>query len=176
MEPTVILLTILIGTLLVGLAAIWKELRLINSARRARRESEHVLIPMSTGLPVKPTQSIEVSGRAEDTFKPDRLAISNAGTTGGAQDWIVNDIKIAGKSIFLQSGDIPGDLFSTKAADSFLTFRTIEPGQSVRIIVTYIGRAEQGVPFFAALIGRRSSRKVSREKRRARDIVETATA
>ena len=112
------------------------------------------VLPLSTGVLVLPTQMCSVKGRVQsDGFWPDRLTISNAGTERGAADWIVNDIKIAGRSQFLQSGDIPGDVFATNAVNSFIHFEVAKTSMDVEIIVTYIGTNEKGCPFFAAIIG-----------------------
>ena len=112
------------------------------------------ILPLSSGVPVKPSQSIRITGRGQsDGFWPDQLNISNAGTLGGAADWIVNDIKIAGRSQFIQSGDIPGDMFATKAVNTFILFEVAKAGRDVEIIVTYIGKNEEGCPFFGAITG-----------------------
>ena len=177
MEISTMLPVILMGAILLGLVAIWRELRIVNGATRARRWSERVVLPMSASqAKVKPGQSAEITARGNHSFKPERIHISNAGTPGGAVDWIVNDIKLAGKSVFEQSGDIPGDMFATGAVNSFLTFRTIEPGQSVQMIVTYIGPKDDGVPFYASLVGTVARKKPSRDQRRDTTIVEAATA
>lgn len=84
---------------------------------------------------------------------PDRLSISNQGTAGGAADWIVNDIKVAGKSQFCQAGDIPGDLFKADALSSFVRFDVVKGALDVDLIVTYIGKNEEGCPFFGAISG-----------------------
>jgi hypothetical protein len=88
-----------------------------------------------------------------DGFWPDHLTISNAGTAGGAADWIVNDIKIGGKSQFLQSGDIPGDMFATNAVDSFVRFEAAKAGRAVELVVTYIGTTVGVCSIFAAITG-----------------------
>jgi hypothetical protein len=178
MENSAVLLMILTSAILIGLAAIWRELRMINGPARARHWSEYVILPMSSGKKVPRTESVQITARVDHTFKPQRLFISNAGTASGAADWVVNDIKLAGKSIFEQSGDIPGDMFATgpEVLDRFLTFRTIEPGQSVQIVVTYIGLTEGGAPFFAAMEGIHAQKRLSRNKRRDKAIVEVAAA
>lgn len=166
MENVAVLLMIILGVLLIGLAAIWRELRMINSPERDPRWGERALLPMSSGVKVPRNESSMITGRVDHTFNPQRVFISNAGTAGGAADWVVNDIRIAGKTIFAQPGDIPGDLFTTRTEvlDRFLTLRSIEPGQSVQIIVTYIGTAEEGVPFFAGVDGTLSPKKLWRNK------------
>jgi hypothetical protein len=112
------------------------------------------VLPLSSNTLVKPTQTVRITGRGQsDGFWPDQLNISNAGTDRGAADWVVNDIKIAGKSQFIQSGDIPGDMFATKAVNTFILFEVAKGGRDVELVVTYIGTNEKGCPFFGAITG-----------------------
>jgi hypothetical protein len=118
--------------------------------QRAGRE----VLPMSTGVAILPTQSAQITARPQRVaFRPERVFISAAGTTGGAADWIVNDIKIGNRSQFSQSGDIPGDMFATGAIDSFVSFETAQTAMDVVMVVTYIGSNESGVPFYASIVG-----------------------
>ena len=112
------------------------------------------ILPMSTGVPILPTQSAQITGRPQVlVFKIGRFVISNAGTAGGAADWIVNDIKIGNRSQFVQSGDVPGDLFATNAIDTFVRFESAQTAMDVVVVVTYIGLNESGAPFFGAMVG-----------------------
>ena len=112
------------------------------------------ILPMSTGVPILPTQSAQITGRPQTlVFKIGRFVISNAGTAGGAADWIVNDIKIGNRSQFVQSGDVPGDLFATNAIDTFVRFESVQTAMDVVVVVTYIGLNESGCPFFGAMVG-----------------------
>jgi hypothetical protein len=112
------------------------------------------ILPMSTGVPILPTQSAQITGRPQTlVFKIGRFVISNAGTAGGAADWIVNDIKIGNRSQFVQSGDVPGDLFATNAIDTFVRFESAQTAMDVVVVVTYIGLNESGAPFFGAMVG-----------------------
>jgi hypothetical protein len=109
---------------------------------------------MSTGVPILPTQSAQITGRPQTlVFKIGRFMISNAGTAGGAADWICNDIKIGNVSQFVQSGDVPGDLFSNNAIDTFVRFDPAQTAMDVVVVVTYIGLNESGCPFFGAMVG-----------------------
>jgi len=117
---------------------------------RAGRE----VLPMSTGVAILPTQSAQITARPQRVaFRPERVFISSAGTTGGAADWIVNDIKIGNRSQFSQSGDIPGDMFANTAIDGFVSFETAQTAMDVVMVVTYIGSNESGVPFYASIVG-----------------------
>jgi len=112
------------------------------------------ILPMSTGVPILPTQSAQITGRPQTlVFKIGRFVISNAGTSGGAADWIVNDIKIGNRSQFVQSGDVPGDIFANNAIDTFVRFDTAQTAMDVVVVVTYIGLNESGCPFFGAMVG-----------------------
>ena len=112
------------------------------------------ILPMSIGVPILPTQSAQITGRPQTlVFKIGRFVISNAGTAGGAADWIVNDIKIGNRSQFVQSGDVPGDLFATNAIDTFVRFESAQTAMDVVVVVTYIGLNESGAPFFGAMVG-----------------------
>jgi hypothetical protein len=117
---------------------------------RAGRE----VLPMSTGVAILPTQSAQITARPQRVaFRPERVFISAAGTSGGAADWVVNDIKIGNRSQFSQSGDVPGDMFATNAIDGFVSFETAQTAMDVVMVVTYIGLNESGVPFFGSIVG-----------------------
>ena len=109
---------------------------------------------MSTGVAILPTQSAQITARPQRVaFRPERVFISAAGTSGGAADWVVNDIKIGNRSQFSQSGDVPGDMFATNAIDGFVSFETAQTAMDVVLVVTYIGLNESGCPFFASMVG-----------------------
>ncbi len=111
-------------------------------------------LPLSSnGVNVMPTQTCRITGSVSNSFWPDRLAISDAGTEGGAADWIVNNIKIAGRSQFLRSGDAPGDMFAEDAGKAFIHFERAKTGTQVEIVVTYIGTNKEGCPFYASITG-----------------------
>ena len=117
---------------------------------RAGRE----VLPMSTGVAILPTQSAQITARPQRVaFRPERVFISAAGTSGGAADWVVNDIKIGNRSQFSQSGDVPGDMFATNAIDGFVSFETAQTAMDVVMVVTYIGLNESGCPFFGSVVG-----------------------
>src|ERR1700751_1419098 len=112
------------------------------------------ILPMSTGVPILPTQMAQITGRPQTlVYKIGRFMISNAGTAGGAADWIVNDIKIGNRSQFVQAGDVPGDLFASNTVDAFVRFESAQTAMDVAVNVTYIGLNESGCPFFGAMVG-----------------------
>jgi hypothetical protein len=99
---------------------------------------------------VLPSQSVSIKMPVKGPMRPARFVVSNAGTAGGAADWIICDIKLDGKSQFLQSGDMPGDLFATNAIDAFVRWHTCR--EQVEVTVKYIGLNKEGCPFFGALV------------------------
>jgi hypothetical protein len=164
----------LLCAIFIGLVAIWRELRVGNRNLRAKNRTERVVLPLSTSAKlVVPNQSVEITARADRHFKPERLFISDG--FGGAADWIVNDIRIGGQSVFAQSGDIPGDMFASSAVDSFLSFPIAEPGQAVSMIATYIGIETEGRPLYANMIGTRVLKREPRAKRREKELVTSAS-
>lgn len=130
------------------------------------------VLPFSIGVSILPGQSAEIKARPQRmAFRPERVFISGADPAykapwwkrmwpwyskpehNGAADWLVNDIKIGGRSQFSQAGDIPGDMFGTTAIDSFVSFETAQLGMDVVIVVTYIGACPKGHRFYGAMIG-----------------------
>jgi len=114
----------------------------------------HVVDGKRQCVAVKPTQSVTIKATPKVPFRPEKLLVSNAGTSAGAADWIVNDVRLDGQTVFLQSGDVPGDLFASNAVDSFIAWG--ECSKSMEIDVTYIGLNEEaGCPFFGSAVGSR---------------------
>lgn len=162
----------MMATVCVGLVAIWRELRVLGRAARAKHSTDRIVQPMSTHVHVLPTQQVQITGRPEVFFHPERIFISDG--FGGSKDWVVNDVKVGGKSVFAQSGDLPGDMFSSKAVDSLLSFPIVEPGQSIVIVATYVGSEATGVPLFASVIGTHVPHKRSRVERRKAALASAA--
>lgn len=114
------------------------------------------ILPMSTGIWILPRQSAQIRGRwltRDANFW--RLVISNAGTAGGAADWVVNTFRINDVSQFAKSGDVPADVFSPRAPDrNDFVWPTPLLGRSiVDLVVTYMGLNDRGCPFFGAMVG-----------------------
>ena len=63
----------------------------------------------------------------------DHLTIANA------KDWIVNDVQACGKSIFLQAGELPGEMFSNSAA---VILEPLAENDRVEVVATYVGSSE----------------------------------
>lgn len=108
------------------------------------------VLPIAIKRALKPAAKMTISARLDTALKIETLEISDEGTAGGAGDWIVSDFRVDGISQFAQSGDIPGDMFSTTAIDTFVKF---QPGKQIEIDVTYIGLEAEGVRFVGSFLG-----------------------
>ncbi len=115
------------------------------------------LLPMtSEGKLVNPNDRVTILGKPKIPFRPERLYVSGASTEAGTADWIVNDVRMDGKTVFLQPGDIPGDMFAASAIDSFVAWGECSKG--MEIDVTYIGKNPDGCAFYGSFIGARAAK------------------
>ncbi len=83
--------------------------------------------------------------RANETVKlPLRIAAPSLFvdrlTIAYAKNWVVNDIRVRGKSIFVQSGDMPGEMFSTEDTSN-TTLGPLAKKDIVEVVATYVGLA-----------------------------------
>ena len=110
-------------------------------------------LPLTAATPVKPGQCVSIKAEILLPFSPERIFVSeyDRGTGRGARDWIVNDIKVDGRSQFCQAGDIPGEMFSAGAVDGFVSFDVAT--KEVTLNVTYIGKDPEGMPFYGSMVG-----------------------
>lgn len=112
------------------------------------------IVPIASKISLKPLLKTTITARVQSApFQMDRLEIQNGETPGGAADWIVNDLRINSRSQFKQSGDVPGDLFSTKSIDSFIKLEACAIDNTIELDLTYIGLNEDGDIFTARLEG-----------------------
>jgi hypothetical protein len=84
-------------------------------------------------------------------FRPERIFVSGTFTAAGAADWIINDVRVDGKTQYINSGDLPGDMFASNAIDSFVSFQTCE--KEIEIDVTYMGTNPEGCVFYSSIVG-----------------------
>lgn len=106
------------------------------------------VLPITTKHKLLPTIATTITAVLDQLLEIDMLEIEDTATNG--RDWIVNDIRIDGLSQFIQSGDVPGDMFATNAIDRFVKFH---PGRRIELIVTYIGLDISGCCFTARISG-----------------------
>jgi hypothetical protein len=111
------------------------------------------VMPLHSGKALKPQEKATIRGelKRSSSFRPERVFVSGAGTSAGAADWVINDVRVDGKTQFIQDGDVPGDMFASNAIDGFVSFQRCE--KEIEMDVTYIGSNESGVPFYASVVG-----------------------
>ena len=103
-----------------------KVTRAPSATQDSRRISERATSPEArSGQPIKLPFDI-----VAPTLFVDRVSIANA------KDWIINDIRTCGKSIFVQAGDVPAVMFSE---DVRVILEPLKKGDLVYILATYIG-------------------------------------
>jgi hypothetical protein len=85
-------------------------------------------------------------------FRPERLVIGKGDSPHGAADWLVHNMIVGGRSQLMQSGALPGDMFAIDAADSFVTFETLQTGMDFCIDVSYQGTTA-AEPFYGSIMG-----------------------
>lgn len=114
------------------------------------------IIPLSSGgkLLKKKGKAAQMTARVNGpSFKPERFFISGSETPGGAADWLIHDISIAGRSQFAQAGDVPGDVFAANSVDCRIDLDVAQTGTDVVVVASYIGPNKKGAAFFGSIIG-----------------------
>jgi hypothetical protein len=104
-------------------------------------------LPISTDVPILATQSAKIDGQSRSAFLLERIVIADP------DDWIVNDIKIGYRSLFAQTGDLPGQAFSSRAVGCELTLEPV-PRVADFTIVTTRGEGKEAAGFFCGVQGR----------------------
>jgi len=106
-------------------------------------------LPMSTDIPIIPTQSVQITNRPARVFIPERLVIAEADT------WIIDNIRVGVRSQIAQSGAIPGQAFSIQAVGCDVTFDHVSQAVDFTIIATYVENGkEEGSGFLGGVQGR----------------------
>jgi hypothetical protein len=124
------------------------------SAVGRKPQQRSTIVPIASKTPLPLLTKTTITARVLNApFQLHRLEIDNTGTPGGAADWIIEDLRINGKTQFEQSGDIPGDLFATDAIDTFVKIEECDARNTIEIDVSYIGLNESGAVFSARLKG-----------------------
>jgi hypothetical protein len=104
------------------------------------------VLPIDSSGPIKTKATIQA--RLDAPLRIELLEI-DCGNDGA--DWTVHDVRVDSSSVFMRPGDpIPGDMFSTSAIDTFVTF---VPGKLLEIDVQYNGAAPAGIPFVGRILG-----------------------
>lgn len=117
-----------------------------GSAVGGRPAQRPTIVPVSSKA-AQPFTLTTIAARVENApFHIARINIDD-----GA-NWIVNDVRINGATQFVQSGDVPGDVFQANGIDEFINLTTCDAGQIIELAVTYIGIEKEAV-FSARLEG-----------------------
>lgn len=84
-----------------------------------------------------------------DYFRPMRIEIHDKRV-----DWTICDVRIGNRSVFLQAGEIPGDLFGSDVdVNDRMAFGIWHPGMDFEIHAKYIGKNPEGARFSCDVIG-----------------------
>jgi hypothetical protein len=105
-------------------------------------------LPMSTGVPILPTQSAQITARPQRDFLPERLVIADQ------DDWIVNDIRIGIRCQPAAFGDLPGQAFSSRTVGSHMTLDPVRVGQEFVMVTTRGEDCKESAGFFCGVQGR----------------------
>jgi hypothetical protein len=124
------------------------------TAMGSKPQQRFTIIPIASKSPLSPTAKTTITARVQSaSFQMARLEIGNEGALGSGADWIIEDLRINGRSQFAQAGPIPGDMFSMTSIDSFIKPEPCAAGNAIEIDVIYIGVNESGAIFTALLEG-----------------------
>jgi hypothetical protein len=117
--------------------------------RGAPTRADRITLPMSSGVPIVPNLSAQITSRPQSVaFRPERIIVGGAPNT-----WIINDIKVGNRSQFAQSGDVPGEMFAATTIDSYVSMETVQTSMDFVMVVTYVGPNEAGAPFVCGVLG-----------------------
>lgn len=134
--------------------AIREALRLSDADARdpLRPVPSRVVLPMSSEVNILPCTTAQITSSPQThAFRPERILLG-----GNPVDWLINDIKIDGKSQLLQDGDVPGEMFAAATIatiDSFVRLDAVAVGASFEITATFIGDSPAGAPFVCGVLG-----------------------
>ena len=103
------------------------------------RVADRVILPTSSGVTILQNMLTTLRLDLPDApFYLDRITIADAA------DWVVNDLKLRGRSLLMNSGDLPGVMFSGNQAARPLHVGLVAPGDEVHLTATYVGGRETG--------------------------------
>jgi hypothetical protein len=118
-----------------------------------------VILPMSTGIPILPSTSAQITGRCQPPdgyfrgIGPRQGFIAERIVVEGGADWVFNDVRIGRTSQFAQVGDVPGLAFSSGTLGGAVSFDAAQAGIDVAIVTTHIGPCEVGAAFVCGILG-----------------------
>lgn len=106
-------------------------------------------LPMSSGVPVPPAQSVQITSRPQCDFLPERLVISNS------DDWTVNDLIIGIRCQVAARGDLPGQTFASRSVGSHMILDPVHMGQEFVMVTTRDVNCKEEANFVCGVQGRR---------------------
>ncbi len=98
-------------------------------------------LAVNSGARVRQGASVQIDHTCAQSVEVHQLVIEDGG------DWIIHDVEIDERSTFVQSGDLPGEMFLSDVLDSFASFGVIRNQSHVRIHATYVGYDPEGSVF-----------------------------
>jgi len=114
---------------------------------RTPRETSYFL-PMSTGVPVLPTQTAQITGRPQRSFVADRVVVATPDA------WVVNEVRVGNRSQLVQGGDIPALAFASRAAGCRVIMDAVQTRMDFVVVATYAGSQDGGECFCCGVQGR----------------------
>jgi hypothetical protein len=115
-------------------------------------------IHMASDRPIKPMEEFRLRtagpsqlwDRLKDGLWPEQIVLD----VENAADWAVNDIRLHGKSLLLQSGDLPGIMFAWHPGSPPLEIDHLtRSGDDLEVVATYLGPNPDGAVLQVRLSG-----------------------
>ena len=112
-------------------------------------EPHRVVLPMCSGVAIRPDHSAQITACPQsNAFRPERVLIC-----GDASRWVVNEIKVGRHSQLLESGELPGEAFSSVAQGAEVLLDRVPTAGNFTMLVTYVGPCAEGEPFLCTAFG-----------------------
>ena len=102
-----------------------------STSRRGRKKI--ATARSERAIPLNTSVKLSTDPMKRDAW-PSRLVIKDA------SDWVVNDVRVGEVSIFAQSGDVPGSMFS-ESVESAICLGHLTVGDMFSVVATYVGTA-----------------------------------
>ncbi len=119
----------------------------------AQGESKRVVMPMSSGVNIRPGQPARIKSRPQvSAFRPERIVIG-----GDPNDWIISEIMIGRRSQLCDDGVLPGVVFSAYVDGLEVRLDAVATAQNFSMQVEYVGPNPEGEPFICSVTGSEAS-------------------
>lgn len=104
-------------------------------------------LPMSSGIPIEPMQSVQITGTPQMNFLAERVVIADPDA------WIINNIKIGMRCQQAEGGDLPGQSFSSRVVGGHVSLDLVRKGQRFVMIATRGEDCKQSAGFYCGVQG-----------------------